>query len=259
MIPILRAALAAVLLLMMAPAAARAQNSGGITVLAAASLTDVLENIGRSYEATTHRRVVFSFAGSMTLAKQIEASTGADMFVSADVQSMDYLDAGGFIARDTRRNLVRNSLVLIAPKGSRVQLTLQSGVNIANALGDGRLALANPESVPAGRYGRDALMALGAWDGVQNHLALGEDVRTTLAYVARGEAPLGIVYGTDARIDPDVRVVAAFPENTHEPIVYPAALTKEARAEAAAFLDYLGGGRARAAFERAGFAVFPSP
>ena len=235
-----------------------AQETRPITVLAAASLTNALEEIGRAYETATHRGVVFSFAASMTLAKQIEASSGADMFLSADIESMDYLDARGLVAKDTRRNLLRNSLVLIAPKEARVQLSLRPGVNIASALNGGRLALANPESVPAGRYGRDGLMALGAWDGVKDRLALGEDVRATLAYVARGEAPLGIVYGTDARIDSNVRVVDAFPESTHEPILYPAALTMDARSEASAFLAYLSGPEARAVFERNGFTVLPA-
>lgn len=252
----LRISLAAALLVF-TPLAASAQRANGITVLAAASLTNALEEIGRRYEAQSGRRVIFSFAGSMILAKQIEASSGADVFISADAESMDYLDSKNLIARQTRRNLLSNSLVLIAPANSRIALTLAPGIKLAEALRGGRLALANVDTVPAGRYARAALTALGAWDSVKDRLAQGEDVRGALAYVSRGEAPLGIVYATDARIEPRVRVVGTFPANTHEPILYPAALTKEAKPEAAAFLAYIQGPAALAVCLRAGFGVPP--
>ena len=147
----------------------------------------------------------------MILAKQIEASSGADVFISADAESMDYLDSKNLIARQTRRNLLSNSLVLIAPANSRIALTLAPGIKLAEALRGGRLALANVDTVPAGRYARAALTALGAWDSVKDRLAQGEDVRGALA-MSRGEAPLGIVYATDARIEPRVRVVGTFPQ-----------------------------------------------
>lgn len=248
-------AILAVLFWAITPCAASAQTPDQITVLAAASLSNVLPDIGQSYESATHQKVVFSFAASMTLARQIEASAGADIFVSADIPSMNYLDMRGLIIRASRRDLLANSLVLIAPADSRVNLQITPGFKLAEALNGGRLAMGEPASVPAGRYAQAALMKLGVWDSVSQQLALGEDVRATLAYVARGEAPLGIVYSTDARIEPRVRVVVTFPANTHEPIVYPAALVKDSNPAAAAFLNYLQGPQARKAFERAGFTV----
>jgi molybdate transport system substrate-binding protein len=248
------AAIAAALLMLL-PFAALAQSGPAITVLAAASLSNVLQEVGMRYQAATGKKVVFSFAGSMILAKQIEASAGADIFISADTQSMDYLDAKNLIAKPTRVNLLANSLVLIAPRDSRIALRIAPGFKLTEALKGGRLAIADVDTVPAGRYGKAALMALGVWDGIKDHLAQGEDVRATLAYVARGEAPLGIVYATDARIEPRVRRVAIFPQNTHDAIVYPAALTRDAKPDAAAFLAYLSGSDARAVFQRAGFAL----
>jgi molybdate transport system substrate-binding protein len=200
--------------------------------------------------------VVFSFAASMMLARQIELSAGADIFVSADAESMDYLEQRGRIAKPTRQDLLGNRLVLVAPAGSNVTLAVGPQMKIVEALGaGGRLAMANVDSVPAGRYGKAALTALGVWNGLAGRLAQGEDVRTALSYVARGEAPLGVVYATDARVEPRVSVVATFPADTHPPIVYPVALTTEARPGAAQFLAYLRGAQARAVFERAGFTV----
>jgi molybdate transport system substrate-binding protein len=204
--------------------------------------------------------VVFSFAASMTLARQIDLSAGADVFIAADEESMDYLEQRNRMANPTRQDLLGNRLVLIAPSASNVALEIAPQMRIAEALRGGRLAMANVEAVPAGRYGKAALTSLGAWTAVADRLAQGEDVRAALAYVARGEAPLGIVYATDARAEPRVRVVGTFPENTHPPIVYPAALTREATPDAPLFLDYLRGPQARAAFERAGFTVLaPRP
>jgi molybdate transport system substrate-binding protein len=242
------------------PLSASAQSSDRIMVFAAASLTDALQEIGAAYGREQGKRVVFSFAASMTLARQIELSAGADLFIAADTESMDYLEQRNRIAKPSREDLLGNRLVLIAPANANTTLAIAPEMKLAAALRGGRLAMANVESVPAGRYGRAALMALGAWTGVADRLAQGEDVRTALAYVARGEAPLGIVYATDARVEPRVRVVATFPENTHPPIVYPAALTPEAGPDAAQFLAYLRGPQARAVFERAGFTVLaPSP
>jgi len=242
-------------LLSLQPVAARAQSADRVVVFAAASLTDTLQEIGALYGRERGKRVVFSFAASMTLARQIELSAGADIFVSADAESMDYLEARSRIARSTRQDLLGNRLILIAPAASNVTLAIAPRMRIADALAGGRLAMANVETVPAGRYGKAALTALGVWPSVADRLAQGEDVRTALSYVARGEAPLGIVYAPDARVEPRVRVVASFPESSHPPIVYPAALTPEARPDAAQFLAYLGGPQARAVFERAGFSV----
>lgn len=237
-----------------------AQGSGRVVVFAAASLTDALQEIGTAYGRERGKRVVFSFAASMTLARQIELSAGPDLFVSADTELMDYLEQRNRIAKPSRQDLLGNRLVLIAPSGSNVSLTIAPQMKLAEALRGGRLAMANVDSVPAGRYGRASLMALGVWTQVVDRLAQGEDVRTALAYVARGEAPLGIAYATDARVEPRVRVVATFPENTHPPIVYPAALTPEASPDAAQFLAYLRGPQARAVFERSGFTVLaPRP
>jgi molybdate transport system substrate-binding protein len=246
---------ASAMLLFLLPLTAQAQGRDSVTVFAAASLTNVMQQIGMNYQAATGKRAVFSFAGSMILAKQIEASAGADIFIAADSESMDYLDRKNLIAKGTRTNLLGNSLVLVAPGDSKIALRPAPGFRLAETLNGGRLALANAESVPAGRYGKAALTALGVWDGVKDRVAQGEDVRATLAYVARGEAPLGIVYATDARVEPKVRVVGNFPENTHEPIVYPAGLTKDAKPDAAAFLAYLKTPASRAVFERAGFTV----
>jgi molybdate transport system substrate-binding protein len=250
----LHGALAAVLLLMFCTSAV-AQPADSVTVLAAASLTNVMQDIGKAYESATGKHVVFSFAGSMILAKQIEASAGADVFISADADSMDYLQHRNLIGTATRSDLFGNSLVLIAPAESKTAVTISRGFDLAGALQGGRLAVANPETVPAGRYAREALTALGAWDRVKDRLAQGEDVRATLAYVARGEAPLGIVYATDARIESKVRTVGTFPEGTHAPIVYPAALTKDAKPDAGAFLAYLKSPAAGAILQHQGFTL----
>src|SRR4051812_47018456 len=234
---------------------ASAREAIPVTVFAAASLTDVMQQVAKAYEAATGKRVSFSFAGSMILARQIEASAGVDLFISADVESMDYLDRKGLIVKTSRVDLLGNRLVLIAPAASKTVLTVARGFPLVQALMGGRLAVADTESVPAGRYARAALTALGVWDGVKTNLAQGEDVRAALAYVARGEAPLGIVYATDARAEPKVRIVAAFPDRSHEPIVYPAALTKDGKPDARDFFAYLKSPAARNILERAGFTV----
>jgi len=245
-------AAAAAAVLALAPVAAQAAS---ITVFAAASLTDALNDVGKIYKARTGNDVVLSFAASSVLAKQIESSRGADLFMSADTDWMDYLDNRGFIAHDTRKNLLGNKLVLIAPAASNVSLTIAPHFDLLGALQGGRLSVADPDSVPAGKYARTALTTLGVWNSVVDHLVNAENVRVALAYVSRGEAPLGIVYTTDALSDKGVHIVATFPENTHAPIVYPAALTKDAKPEAKAFLDFLSGPEARAIFEKDGFAI----
>ncbi|HSZ11795.1 MAG TPA: molybdate ABC transporter substrate-binding protein [Rhizomicrobium sp.] len=226
-----------------------------VTVFAAASLSDVLKEIGKNYEAKTGRHVVFSFAASSALARQIEASGGADMFISADTDWMDELDSKNLIAKDTRKNLLGNTLVLISPADLKVTLKIAPHFALAHDLGQGRLAIAEPGSVPAGKYAKEALTKLDVWNDVADHTAPAENVRAALAYVARGEAPFGIVYRTDAMAEPKVRIVDTFPESSHAPIVYPAALTKDARPDAHGFLDYLEGADARAVFEKDGFAV----
>lgn len=239
-------------LALLAPAMARAAD---VTVFAAASLSDALGQVGRDYQHKTGHTVGLSFAASSVLAHQIEHAQGADMFLSADTDWMDYLDQRRLIARDTRRNLLGGHLVLIAAGDSRLAVNIAPHFNLRGALGGGRLALADPESVPAGKYARAALTALGVWSDVAAQLAPAENVRAALAYVARGEAPLGIVYATDATAEPRVRIVGTFPDSTHPPIVYPVALTKEAKPLARDFLRYLESPAALAVFKKAGFVI----
>jgi molybdate transport system substrate-binding protein len=226
-----------------------------VTVYAAASLAEALEAIGAAYRARGGGAVRFSFAASSQLARQIEAGADADLFISADEQWMDYLEARGLVARASRRSLLGNRLVLVAPADSKLVLTIAPGFPLAAALGDGRLACADPDSVPAGRYAREALTRLGVWQRVGPRLARAESVRGALALVARGETPLGIVYATDAAVDRRVRTVGVFPAETHAPIRYPLALTRDATPRAAAFAAYLEGPEARALFEKYAFTV----
>ncbi len=247
----LRGFVAAAVLALAPPAA----QAGTITVFAAASLTDALGDVGKAYKAKTGNDAVFSFAASSALARQVEASGGADVFMSADTDWMDYLDNRGLIQHDTRKNFLGNHLVLIAPAGSNVSLTIAPHFDLLRALDGGRLSVADPDSVPAGKYARTALTTLGVWSSVVNHLVNAENVRVALKYVSSGEAPLGIVYTTDALSDKGVHIVGTFPENSHAPIVYPAALIKEAKPEAKAFLDFLASAEARVIFEKDGFLI----
>jgi molybdate transport system substrate-binding protein len=251
----IRACLAAAALVLLPTFAGAAD----VTMFAAASLTDALQTIGKDYQAKTGHTVVFSFAASSVLAKQIEASKGADIFISADTDWMDYLDSRGLIAHDTRKNLLGNRLVLIAPANSSVSLAIAPHFDLLGALNGGRLAVADPDSVPAGKYARSALTSLGVWNAVVDHLVQAENVRVALAYVARGEAPLGIVYATDAQSEGKVKTVGIFPASTHAPIVYPVALTKDADAEAKDFLAYLSSADARAVFAKDGFVILEGP
>jgi len=233
------------------PAAETEQTQ--ILVFAAASLTDALQEIGTAYEKTSAVRVKMSFDASSNMARQIEAGAPADVFFSADTQWMDYLQSHNLIQPASRHNVVGNRLVLIAPAASEIKLKIAPHFPLAAALGNGHLATGAPDSVPVGRYARSALSALGVWDEVAGRIVAAENVRAALMYVARGEAPLGIVYANDALIDKKVRVVDTFPANTHEPIVYPVALTKGAKPEAAGFVSYLLGPQAHAVFIRYGF------
>ncbi len=246
-----RAALAA-FVFAVAPLAAQA---AGVTVFAAASLSDAFKQAGEAYKAKGGDAPVFSFAASSALARQIEASSGADIFISADRDWMDYLDNKGLIAHATRKDLLGNHLVLIAPAGLDIAVKIGPRFDLKAVLGNGKLALADPASVPAGKYAKASLTALGAWDAVAGQIVPAENVRVALAYVARGEAPLGIVYTTDAMAERKVRIVGAFPDSSHAPIVYPIALTRDAQPAAKAFLDYLEGPEAAAIFAKAGFDV----
>jgi molybdate transport system substrate-binding protein len=226
-----------------------------ILVFAAASLSDALQELDAAYEKSAHVRVKASFDSSSVLARQIEAGAQADVFFSADTAWMDYLQSRVLIKAATRKNVLGNRLVLIAPRQSQIELKIAPRFPLVAALGDGRLATGDPDSVPAGRYARSALRTLGVWDAVAPRLARAENVRVALLYVARGEAPLGIVYASDAVVDKGVRVVDTFPANTHQPIVYPLALTTSAKSQAAAYVDYLSGPSARDVFVKYGFTV----
>jgi len=241
----------AVLLLWPLPAAA-----ADITVFAAASLAQTLDRIAADYQKQSGKTVAVSLAASSTLARQIEASGGADLFISADEDWMDYLQKKNLLVPGTRHDLLGNRLVLIGPANSPA-IALKPGFDLKAALKNGRLAIADPATVPAGRYARQALTALGAWAGVS--LAPAENVRVALAYVARGETPLGVVYETDARVEPRVKVVAVIAPATHAPIRYPAALVRGARPEARGFLTYLSSPAARAVFAGAGFSLLAVP
>jgi molybdate transport system substrate-binding protein len=228
-----------------------------LTIFAAASLSDVLGEIAADWQVATGQRLVVAFAGSAALARQIEQGAPADLFVSADRAWMDYLAERGLIRAETRVDLLGNRLVLIAPSGEAASVEIGPELDLPALLGDGRLAMADVAAVPAGRYGRAALEALGLWAEVEHRLAQTENVRGALALVARGEAPLGIVYATDAAVEPAVEALGTFPLASHPPIAYPAAVTAEADAAAGpeAFLDHLRGGAAGAVFERFGFAL----
>ena len=225
-------------------------------VFAAASLKNALDAIAGDWRRETGKHATISYAASSTLAKQIENGAPADLFISADRDWMDYLESRKLIKPQSRSDLLGNSIVLVAPTISTVELTIAPGFALAAALGGGRLAMADPAAVPAGRYGKAALDKLGVWDTVANRIAAAENVRAALLLVARGEAPLGIVYRTDAAVEPGVRIIGTFPPDTHPAIVYPIALTATSdNPDAPALLVYLRGAASRAQFQKAGFTL----
>jgi molybdate transport system substrate-binding protein len=227
-----------------------------IRVLAAASLKEAMDEQARRFDAASGDKVVVSYGASNALAKQIEAGSPADIFISADIDWMDYVDTRRLLARGTRIDLLRNTLVLIAPAASPVKLDIAPGFALARALGSGKLAMANPDSVPAGKYGKRALESLGAWTSIEGQVARAENVRAALVLVARGEAPLGIVYNTDALAEPGVKVVGTFPSSSHSPIVYPAAVLASSKSVGStALLNALQSPQARAVWEKHGFGV----
>jgi molybdate transport system substrate-binding protein len=258
---ILIAGVAALAATVMAAAAnPSAAQTRDVVVFAAASLKNALDDIAAKWQRDTGNHTVVSYGASPALARQIEAAAPADVFISADLAWMDYLQERKLIDPKTRIDLLGNSLVLIAPKSSGVAVTIAPGFPLAALIGDGRLAMAEPNTVPAGKYGKAALEKLGVWSAVENRVAAAENVRAALLLVARGEAPLGIVYRTDAAAEPGVKTVAIFPADTHPPIVYPIALTAaSANPDADAFAIYLRSPEARALFEAQGFTVLPSP
>jgi molybdate transport system substrate-binding protein len=228
-----------------------------VLVFAAASLKNALDDVTTRYLNETGRSVTVSYASSSALAWQIEAGAPADIFLSADLDWMDYLAEHDLIAPDTRRSLLGNAIVLIVPADSESAVTIAPGFDLGALLGtDGRLAMADVEAGPAGRYAKAALESLGVWDAVADRIVQAENVRAALAFVARGEVPAGIVYTTDAVAEPTVKAIGAFPADSHPPIVYPVALTTAStNADAPAFLEYLKSDAARPAYEAQGFTV----
>ena len=227
-----------------------------LTIFAAASLKEALdEQVGR-FAGETGGKIVVSYGGSNALARQIEAGAPADIFLSADTDWIDYLDRRHLLRPGTRTDLLRNRLVLIEPAEARTSLSIGPAFALGAALGSGRLAMANPETVPAGKYGKAALVRLGVWTSVESRLARTDSVRAALMLVARGEAPFGIVYSTDALAEPKVRIVDTFPEQTHPPIVYPIAIVASSRsAGAQRFVDSLSSPAGRVIWMRHGFGM----
>jgi len=238
-------------LLMAGPAVAEEP----IRVFAAASLTNALNDIGAEWQKAGHPKPSLAFAASSALAKQIEAGAPADVFASADLTWMDYLDQRGKILAGTRTNLLGNTLVMIVPQGRRFPVQMQRGFDLAGAF-EGRMCTGEPGVVPVGIYAKQAMQNLGWWDALSNRVVGTDDVRTALAFVERGECPLGIVYATDAKISQKVDVLATFPSNSHKPIVYPFAAVEGARPETQAFLRFVQTSPAAAAiFEKYGFTL----
>jgi molybdate transport system substrate-binding protein len=235
--------------------AAHAQGRD-LLVFGAASLKNALDDADAQYQRDAGHKIVVSYGASSALAKQIEGGAPADIFISADLDWMDYVAERKLIKPETRFNLLGNKLVLVAPADSRINMTIGPNFKLAQALGNDRLAMAEPSAVPAGKYGKAALEALGVWSSVAGKIAPAQDVRATLLLVSRGEAPLGIVYQTDAAADKGVKIVGVFPESTHPPIIYPIAVTTiSTNPGAAAYVAFLKSAAARPAFEKQGFVV----
>ena len=246
--------LVAVLLIVGASANYAHAQHQRLIIFAAASVKDALDEINAVYKQTKGVETVTSYAGSSALIKQIEQGAPADIFISADLESMDYGADKNAVREKTRVNLLGNRLVLIASVDSPFsRVTINSGLDLAKLAGDGRITTGDVRAVPVGRYARAALEKLGLWTSVQPKLAMVENVRLALSLVARGEAPFGVVYETDARSEPKVKVIGIFPAESHPPIVYPAALTAGAKPDAAAYLEFLQTPAARAIFEKRGF------
>ena len=255
----LRRAAIALIFALLATLPAQTQDKT-VTVFAAASMKNAIDDINAAFTKATGVRVVASLAASSVLAKQIEQSAPADVFASADLEWMDYVEQKKLIKDGTRVNLLGNKLVLIAPKDSKIDdVTIGQGFDLAKLAGDGRIAVADVRAVPAGKYAKAALEKLGGWAAAEPKLASAENVRAALALVGRGEAPLGIVYETDAKVEKNVKIVGYFPEDSHPPITYPVALTANAKPEAAQYLAFLRSGVAKTVFETYGFTFLIKP
>ena len=227
-----------------------------LTVFATSSLTDAGTALADAWETETGHNATFSFAGSSALSRQIQLGAPADIFISASTDWMDALDASGDLRPGTRRDILGNTLVLIAHGNEATALTINETLDLAGILGNERLAMALVDAVPAGIYGKAALTSLGLWESVEPLVAQSDNVRSALAFVAQNEAPLGIVYATDAFASDTVSIVGVFPEGSHDPIIYPAAITAQSTSPVAAeFLEFLTSETARDIWERYGFSV----
>jgi molybdate transport system substrate-binding protein len=235
---------------------AASADDAKLTIFAAASLKTALDKVASEWTATSKRETAISYAGSSALAKQIESGAPADVFISADTSWMSYLTDKKLVAVDAVVNLLGNEIVLIAPADSKIEAKLEKGVDLAALVGDGKLAMADVKAVPAGKYGKAALESLGAWAGVEAHVAQAENVRAALKLVSTGEAALGIVYVTDAHADASVKVIATFPASSHPAIVYPAAVVASSKnPDAADFVAFLRSSKALELFKAEGFTV----
>lgn len=248
----------AIALLALAGNAARADD---VLVFGAASLKNAFDAVNTAWQKESGKTAKVSYAGSNALAKQIEEGAPADIFISADTDWMKYLADKDLIDKDSQVQLLGNRIVLIAPKDSAATVDIEKDFDLAGLLGDNRLAMANVDSVPAGKYGKTAVESLGIWDAVSGKVAQADNVRAALKLVSTGEAPFGIVYQTDAASDPDVKIVGVFPEDSHPAIIYPAALTASSKnPDAADLLKFTQGKEARGLFEAQGFTVLvPEP
>jgi molybdate transport system substrate-binding protein len=243
----------------MAQTPAQAQGGGDVVVFAAASLKNALDAVNAQWREETGKKATVAYASSPALAKQIEHAAPAQVFISADLEWMDYLTQKHLIKPGTRSNLLGNRLVLIAPKDKAQPIEIKPGFDLASVLGAGRLSMANVQAVPAGKYGKAALEKLGVWTSVSSKLAQAENVRAALLLVSREEAPVGVVYQTDAASDSNVRIIGTFPEDAHPPIIYPIALTANAtHPDAGVLLAYIRSDKTKPVFESQGFTVLGS-
>jgi molybdate transport system substrate-binding protein len=249
----------AFLFVILAAPTSRAQDTT-ITVFAAASMKNAIDDINAAFTRATNLKVTASYAASSALARQIESGAPADLFASADLDWMDYVAQKKLIKDDTRVSLLGNALVLIAPKDSRLgNVTIGQGFDLAALAGNGRIATGDVRAVPVGKYAKAALEKLGSWAAAESKFAMAENVRAALVLVGRGEAALGIVYQTDAKVEPNVKIIGRFPADSHPAITYPVALTVNAKPEAARYLSFLRSGAAKDIFERYGFTFLIRP
>lgn len=246
-------------ILILTPLPALTQDSS-ITIFAAASLKNAVDDINTAFTAKAKVKAVASYAASSALMKQIEQGAPADIFISADLEWMDYGSQKKLVKDDTRVNLLANRLVLIAPKASKLDtVDIKQGFDLAKLAGDGRVATGDVRAVPVGKYAKAALEKLGSWTAAEPKMAMAENVRAALSLVARGEAPLGIVYETDAKIEPNVKIVGIFPQDSYPPVTYPAALTVTAKPDAAQYISFLRSQAAKEIFEKYGFSFLIRP